>query len=202
VSYLLLGGKCRHCGAGISFRYPVVELLSALFAVCVWLHFGFSAQALFYFIFIASLLVITFIDIDHRIIPDVITLPGIAVFLIVGLALPFPRFVDALLGVLVGGGSLFLVAWVYHLLTRKEGMGGGDIKLLAMIGAVTGWQGVVFTIFLACLTGTLSGLVLMLQARKKDMKLAIPFGPFLAIGSITYLFLGPPIVEWYFNLLR
>jgi len=202
MSYLLLLGKCRNCGAAISLRYPVVELLSGLFAVCIWLQFGFTLEALIYFAFIASLLVITFIDIDHRIIPDVITLPGIVVFLVASLALPSLRFKDAALGVLVGGGSLFLVAWGYHLLTRKDGMGGGDIKLLAMIGAVLGWQGVVFTIFFASLFGTFSGLLLMLQAKQGNMKLAIPFGPFLAIGSIAYLFFGSPIISWYFDLLR
>ena len=101
------------------------------------------------------MLVITFIDIDHQIIPDVITLPGIPIFLAASLALPEITFVQSILGILIGGGSLFLVAWLYHLLTRKEGMGGGDIKLLAMIGAMIGWKGVLFTIF-AHATGSLS----------------------------------------------
>ena len=181
-SYIALRGKCRHCAARISFRYPVIEGISGIFAVGVLLKYGLSFEALIYYTFIATLLVITFIDIDHQIIPDVITLPGIPIFFVAGFALSQITVVQSLLGILVGGGSLFLVAWLYHLLTRKEGMGGGDIKLLAMMGAVIGWQGVLFTIFVASAVGTISGLLLMLKAGK-SMKLAIPFGPFLAIGG-------------------
>ena len=107
---------------------------------------------------------------------------------------------EALLGILIGGGSLLLVAWVYSLITKKEGMGGGDIKLLAMMGAIVGWQGVLFTIFVASLVGTLAGLAVMLQSRK-GLKLAVPFGPFLSIGSIAYIIFGTPLIDWYFNLL-
>jgi leader peptidase (prepilin peptidase)/N-methyltransferase len=110
--------------------------------------------------------------------------------------------VESILGILIGGGSLFLVAWLYHLLTHKEGMGGGDIKLLAMMGATIGWKGVLFTIFVASAVGTVSGLLIMLKTRKKTMKLAIPFGPFLAIGGTVYIFFGPQLIAWYFNLLR
>jgi leader peptidase (prepilin peptidase)/N-methyltransferase len=96
---------------------------------------------------------------------------------------------------------LFLVAWIYSIITKKEGMGGGDIKLLAMMGAIVGWQGVFFTIFVASLVGTLAGLAVMLQSRQ-GIKLAVPFGPFLSIGAITYIFFGTQLVNWYFNLLR
>jgi leader peptidase (prepilin peptidase)/N-methyltransferase len=105
------------------------------------------------------------------------------------------------MGILIGGGSLFLVALIYSVLTKKEGMGGGDIKLLAMMGALIGWKGVLFTIFVSSLVGTLSGLVVMLQSRK-GLKFAVPFGPFLAIGGITYIFFGTRLIDWYFNLLR
>jgi leader peptidase (prepilin peptidase)/N-methyltransferase len=105
------------------------------------------------------------------------------------------------LGICIGGGSLLLVAWAYNLITKKEGMGGGDIKLLAMIGAVIGWKGVLFTIFVASAVGTISGMLVMLKARK-SMKLAIPFGPFLAIGGIAYIFFGPQLIDWYFRLLK
>jgi leader peptidase (prepilin peptidase)/N-methyltransferase len=144
--------------------------------------------------------VITFIDIDHQIIPDIITLPGIPLFFIAGFALPGITYIDSIIGVLAGGGGLFLVAWIYHLVTKKEGMGGGDIKLLAMIGALIGWQGVLFTIFVASAVGTISGILVMLKARK-SMKLAIPFGPFLAIGGIAYIFIGPQLIYWYFSVL-
>jgi leader peptidase (prepilin peptidase)/N-methyltransferase len=201
LSYIVLGGKCRHCKAPISLRYPVIEFLSGMFAVGVALKYGITFEALIYYIFIAALLVITFSDIDHQIIPDVITLPGIPIFFVAGFALSQITVVQSLLGILVGGGSLFLVAWLYHLVTKKEGMGGGDIKLLAMMGAVIGWQGVLFTIFVASAVGTISGLLLMLKAGK-SMKLAIPFGPFLALGGTAYILFGPQLIAWYFNLLR
>jgi leader peptidase (prepilin peptidase)/N-methyltransferase len=201
LSYIWLRGRCRACGASFSIRYAVVELLGGLFAFGTFLKFGLSLEALIYFAFVATLLVITFIDIDHRIIPDVISLPGIPLFFLASLGLPQIRLIDSLLGILVGGGSLFLVAWTYSLITRKQGMGGGDIKLLAMIGAVIGWQGVLFTIFLSSAVGTLTGMAVMIRSRK-GMKLAIPFGPFLAIGGIAYIFFGPRLINWYLHLLR
>jgi leader peptidase (prepilin peptidase)/N-methyltransferase len=201
LSYIALKGKCRHCSAPIAFRYPVVELISGVFALGVYLKYGIRLETPIYYAFIATLLVITFIDIDHQIIPDVITLPGIPIFFAASFALKQISFVESILGILAGGGSLFLVAWLYHLLTKKEGMGGGDIKLLAMIGAVIGWKGVLFTIFLASAVGTLAGMLIMLKTRK-TMKLAVPFGPFLAIGGITYILFGPQLINWYFNLLR
>jgi leader peptidase (prepilin peptidase)/N-methyltransferase len=200
-SYLWLKGQCRRCKVKISMRYPMVELLGGLVALGTYLRFGLTIETLIYYVFIAALLVVTFIDLDHRIIPDVITLPGIPICFAASFALPVITYKDALLGILVGGGSLFLVAWVYTILTKKEGMGGGDIKLLAMMGAIVGWQGVLFTIFVASLVGTLAGFAVMLQSRK-GMKLAVPFGPFLSIGSITYIFFGTELVTWYLNLLR
>jgi leader peptidase (prepilin peptidase)/N-methyltransferase len=200
LSYLWLRGRCRYCRVKIAGRYPIIELLGGLFALATFLKFGLTLQGLIYFAFIACLLVVTFIDLDHRIIPDIITLPGIPVCFAASFAIPSVAYKDALLGIVIGGGSLFSVAWIYTLLTKKEGMGGGDIKLLAMMGALVGWQGVLFTIFVSSLVGTLSGLAIMLQSRK-GMKLAVPFGPFLAIGCITYIFFGTPLIAWYFNLL-
>jgi len=201
LSYLLLRGRCRDCGARISLRYPVVELLSGAFAAMALARFGLGWQALLMYALIAAFLVITFIDLDHRIIPDVITLPGIPI----GLAASFgPGMIsplEALLGILAGGGSLFLVAWGYQLVTQREGMGGGDIKLLAMIGAFIGWKGVLLTIFIASLTGTLAGMALIFR-RRGDMKLAVPFGPFLAVGAIAYLFMGPELISWYLAAVR
>lgn len=201
LSYIFLMGKCRQCRNRISIRYPVIEFLSGLLAVCAYLKSGFTLEALVYYIFIAVLVVITFIDIDHRIIPNAISLPGIPIFFLASFAVPSVNYVDSLIGILVGGGSLYIVAWVYSFLTGKEGMGGGDIKLLAMIGALIGWKGVFFTIFIGSATGTLVGLAIMLYTRK-NMKLAVPFGPFLAIGAVTYIFFGPEIIYWYFNLMR
>ncbi len=200
-SYIALRGKCRQCKVSISFRYPVIEFMSGILAVGILIKYGIAFEAVIYYTFVSILLVITFIDIDHQIIPDVITLPGIPIFFAASFALPEVTVVQSILGILIGGGSLYLVAWLYHLLTQKEGMGGGDIKLLAMMGAVIGWQGVLFTIFMGSAVGTVSGLLLMLK-RRKTMKLAIPFGPFLAMGGMAYIFWGPRLIAWYFSLLR
>jgi leader peptidase (prepilin peptidase)/N-methyltransferase len=149
-----------------------------------------------YYALISSLLVITFIDIDNQIIPDVITLPGIPIFFFASFAFAAITYKDSLLGILAGGGSLLLIAVTYNLLTKKEGMGGGDIKLLAMIGAALGWKGVLFTIFIGSAIGTLMGIILMLRTRR-GLKLAIPFGPFLSMGAIIYIFFGSSIINWY-----
>ena len=200
LSYLWLKGRCRHCGTRIPFRYVVVELMTGVVAVGILFHFGLTLEGLIYFVFISSLIIMTFIDIDHRIIPDVITLPGILIGLIASLALPTVGFKNAIIGMLVGGGSLWLVAWVYYLLTRKDGMGGGDIKLLAMMGTIVGLKGVIFTIFVSSAVETVVGVTLMI-IKGKDMKFAVPFGPFLSIGAITYIFFGHEIIRAYFNLL-
>ena len=197
-SYLWLKGRCRHCQASISLGYPMVELLTGIIALDIFFMFGLTPAGIIYFIFISSLLVITFIDIDHQIIPDVITLPGIPIGLAVSFVLPAITFKTSMLGMLAGGGSLWVVAWSYSLITRKEGMGGGDIKLLAMIGAFIGWKGVIFTIFAASVAGTFVGLTVML-VKGKNLKFAIPFGPFLSIGAMSYLFFGEKILAWYFH---
>ncbi len=200
ISYLLLRGRCRGCQATISIRYPIVELLTGLFAMITWLQFGPNPATAIYFLFIAALLVITFIDIDHRIIPDVISLPGIPIGFAASFLLPDLAWTDALIGIAAGGGILLSIAWGYHFLTGKEGMGGGDIKLLAMIGAFLGWKGVLFTVMASSFIGTVVGVIMMVRARK-GMKMALPFGPFLSIGAIVYLFFGPQIIGWYFGLL-
>jgi leader peptidase (prepilin peptidase)/N-methyltransferase len=200
ISYIVLRGRCRGCKTSISIRYPIVELLCGLFAMASWMRFGNSLPALIYFIFIAALLAITFIDIDHRIIPDIISLPGIPLGFLASLILPQLKWSDSLIGIGVGGGILLAIAWGYQIATGKDGMGGGDIKLLAMIGAFLGWKGVLFTIMASSLIGTVVGIVLMVRAGK-GIKMAMPFGPFLAIGAILYLFFGPQLIDLYFNLL-
>ncbi|WP_319409663.1 prepilin peptidase [uncultured Desulfosarcina sp.] len=200
LSYLLLMGKCRSCGASIAIRYPLVELLGGLFALACTLSFGPTIHGLVVFAFIATLTVVTFIDLDHRIIPDSISLPGIPLFFLAAMAVPTITWRASAIGIVAGGGSLFVVAWVYQLITGREGMGGGDIKLLAMIGAMIGWQGILFTLFAASAIGTLVGMLAMIRSGK-GMKLAIPFGPFLAMGATIYLFFGEALIFWYVNLL-
>lgn len=201
ISFMLLQARCRHCGAAIAWRYPLVELLSGLLALGALARFGPSWPALIYYLFMAALLVITFIDIDHRIIPDVITLPGIPIGFMASFGLPAVTWLDSLIGLLVGGGVLLAIAMIYHLLTHREGMGGGDIKLLALIGTLTGLKGVLFTVFVSSAVGTVAGLLSMLYTRQ-GMKLAIPFGPFLSIGAMAYLFFGPELIFWYVHWAR
>ena len=198
VSYILLRGRCASCRVSIPVRYPFVEALTGLaFLGCGW-FFGLSPAAVVYCLFLAALIVITFIDLDHQIIPDVISLPGIVIGFLCSFAIPWLSWSDSLLGILLGGGSLWLVAVVYELLTKKEGMGGGDIKLLAMLGAFLGWKAILPIIFISSLIGSLVGVPLMLL-KKADSKLAIPFGPFLALGAVIYLFWGPKLIAWYLS---
>ena len=198
LSYIWLKGRCRNCNAPISFRYPLVELMNGIVAVALLFKFGLSVESLVYFVFISSLIVITFIDLDHQIIPDIITLPGIPMGLIASFALPTITLKASALGLLIGGGSLWFVAWAYNLIAHRDGMGGGDIKLLAMIGTIVGWKGVIFTIFTSSVAGSCVGITMML-IKGKNMKFAIPFGPFLSIGAIAYVFFGAQFIAWYLN---
>ena len=196
ISYLLLGGRCRHCRSPISFQYPLVEGITALGSFILFIKFGPSLSYLFYFLFVASLIVITVIDLYHQIIPDVISLPGIGVGLLASLLIPQITFLNSLFGVLLGGGSLFLVATIYQWFFKREGMGGGDVKLLAMIGAFLGWKAVVLTILLGSLIGSIIGISIMIL-KGKDFKYAIPFGPFLSTGAVIALFYQNEIIFWY-----
>lgn len=200
LSYAFLRGRCRHCRTGISFRYPAVELAAGLTALSVYAAYGPSVQALVYFAFIATLWVVTLIDIDHRIIPDAISLPGIPIFFLASLALPGMTVKESVLGILIGGGSLYAIALAYSVIQKADGMGGGDIKLLAMIGALVGWKGVLFTLFASSALGTVTGIGLMI-ANGKTMKMAVPFGPFLSAGAVVYIFFGSRLIDWYLSLL-
>jgi len=208
ISYLVLTGCCRFCREKISPRYFVVELLMALFAVALWLRFGFGITFLVAFIFVAALIVVSFIDLDVRIVPDVISLPGIGVGLLISAVIglwsvapppAIPNPLSSLFGILLGGGILLLVAWGYQFLTGREGMGGGDVKLLAMIGAFLGWPAVPVTLFFASLAGSLVGLVLIAK-KGVGVKYALPFAPFLCMGAIFHLFFGEEIIAFYLLL--
>ena len=201
LSYLLLGGRCASCGVGISLRYPAIEALTGVLFALVLYYFGFSLATLVYWLLSAALVVITFIDLDHQIIPDVISLPGIVIGFACSFLIPWLSWLDSLYGILLGGGLLLSIAWLYEKLARREGMGGGDIKLLGMLGAFLGWKAIFPVVFLASLVGTLIGVPLML-IKKGDSRLAIPFGPFLAFGALVYLFWGQDLVVWYLTLLR
>jgi leader peptidase (prepilin peptidase) / N-methyltransferase len=205
VSYLFLKARCRACGERISFRYFVVELLMASLSVALYYQFGLSLAFAVGFVFIAALIVISFIDLDVRIVPDVISLPGIVaglVFSVVGryvIGDPFelvPSPLSSLIGILAGGGFLLALAWAYESFTGVEGMGGGDIKLLAMIGAFLGWPAIPLTLFFSSLGGSVVGLTAML-IKGVGRRYALPFAPFLCLGAILYLFFGRELVQFY-----
>lgn len=200
VSYIVLRARCRNCSSVISARYPVVEAASGLFAVALVVRYGLRWEALVLYAFVAALLVVTFIDIDQQIIPNIITYPGVAIGLAVSFFSGFITVKDALLGVALGAGILLVVALGYYVFTKNEGMGGGDVKLLAMIGAFLGWKAVIFTIFVGSAVGTLVGVAV---ARKsgRGRKTAVAFGPFLSLGALLYLFHGPELMTWYIHLL-
>lgn len=199
VSYVHLRGKCRHCGEKISFRYFLVEAINAFLYVAVLWRFGPGWDAVLYAVLCSALIVITFIDLDFQIIPDRITLVGIPVGLVAGsLILPDPfmrfsalGFKSSLIGFLVGGGLFYLIAVV-----SKGGMGGGDIKMMAMIGGLMGWKSVLLITFLGSLSGSVIGIFLMVY-KGKGRKSKIPFGPFLALGTVITLFFGQEILIWY-----
>ena len=201
ISYLVLGGKCRYCNKPISLQYPLIEGITALSSFLLFVKFGATLTYLFYFSFISALIVITVIDLYHQIIPDVISIPGIGVGLLGSLIIRYITFPNSLIGVLVGGGSLFLVATLYQWFFKREGMGGGDVKLLAMIGGFLGWKSVILTILLSSFIGSIVGIVIMLL-KGKDFKYAIPFGPFLSLGAVISLFYGEALISWYFGLRR
>ncbi len=205
LSYLFLRGHCRSCKTLISPRYFIVELLMAMLALVLFQRFGLSLVFFVNFLFVGALIVITFIDLDVRIVPDVISLPGIVLGLLFSVVnrlmladqlsvLPSP--LSSLLGIVIGGGSLLLVAWGYQLFTGREGMGGGDIKLLAMIGAFLGWHSVPLTLFTASVAGSIVGILLMWR-EGVDGQYALPFAPFLCFGALFALFFGDWLLAFY-----
>jgi len=227
LSYVMLGGKCRGCKKHISARYPLVELLTALlFAAVAW-HDGVSFGLLFNLVFSAALLSLVFIDAEHMILPNVITYPGIVFAVVARIALPYltgtlyfddlpslthgvltetpiwvTSLVGALLGALIGGGSLWLMGWIWEKLRGVEAMGLGDVKMMFMVGAYLGWRLTILTIFVGVLSGSVIGILLMARHGKKDMQMLLPFGVFLGIGSIAAILFGANLVEWYAGQFR
>jgi leader peptidase (prepilin peptidase)/N-methyltransferase len=210
LSFAVLGGRCRHCFASIAWRYPLVELLTGLLAVAVLVRFGAGPVGLVYFAFGAALVAVTLIDLDWQIIPDAITLPGVVAGLVAAAALElvagqagagtFPAHTLRAVGGAVGGAlGLWLVATGYRRATGVEGLGFGDVKLAALLGAFLGVGGVFLTIFLASLAGSLIG-GLMIATGRGTVKTALPFGAFLAPIGVFVLFFGPALVGWYLGL--
>ncbi len=199
LSYLWLSGRCRDCRGRISARYPLVEALNAAgYGLIMW-RVGPTATALAYALLFSALLVVSFIDLDHMIVPDRITLPGMVLGLVAGTLL-LPRWWESLAGLLVGGGLLYFIAWISPYLFGKEGMGGGDIKLLAMIGAFLGWKPVLLTVVLGAFLGAVVG-VALIAARVLAREAYIPFGPFLSLAAVVAMLYGSAILDWYGTVL-
>lgn len=207
VSYLLLRGRCRHCDARIPVRYPLIEAATGLTSWLVFHRYGLGPAYFVYFLYSAALLTVSVIDLEHRIIPDEISLPGIAIGLVLAALTPvLPLldeigFLDAVIGLLLGGGSLLLVGLAYEAVRKQEGIGGGDIKLLAMIGVFTGWKGVLFTVFGGSLFASIVGITVMI-ARRQNGQVPIPFGPFLSGASFLYVLVGDRVLQAYWGMLQ
>jgi leader peptidase (prepilin peptidase)/N-methyltransferase len=200
-SYIMLRGRCRACHMPISFQYPLVELANAAgYGLIVW-RFGPTPEALVYMALFSALLVATGIDFAHQIIPDRITLPGIVLGILCAAAILPLGVVDSLLGIVVGGGILWLLAWASPYLFGKEGMGGGDIKLLAMVGAFLGWRQALLTIMVGAVLGSVVGLVLI-GCKFIRREQYIPFGPFIALGAVISMLFHREVLEWCFGLIH
>lgn len=205
LSFALLRGRCRTCREPISMRYPAVEVVCLVLALGSWWYFRHPLPFLVYYcLLLVPLVIVTFIDLEHRIIPDEISLSGIAVgiganTLLAPAGARLDATIDSVLGAAAGGLVLFLVAAAYEKLKKQEGLGGGDIKLIAMLGAFFGWRASIFILLFSSILGSIVGLLVILVLRK-DMKYAIPFGPFLAAAGVVYLFVGQKLILWYLHL--
>ena len=227
LSYVILGAKCRNCKEHISFRYPAVELLTAALFVTIAWHDGLHVALPFDLVFASALLALIFIDAEHMILPNVITYPGIVFAVVARVAIPYlsgtPHFDDlpsladgsfanmplwvtslagALIGALIGGGSLWLMGWTWEKLRGIEAMGLGDVKMMFMVGAYLGWRLTILTIFVGVLSGSIIGILLMARQRQRNMQMLLPFGVFLGLGAVAALLFGAPLVEWYAGQFR
>ena len=197
LSFIFLGGKCRTCKSNISMQYPIVELLTGLIFLLSYRYFGWGLEFVSKVVFLSMLIVISFVDLEHRMIPDIISLSGMILGLGFSFLLKSITFWESLLGFLIGGVLLYLVALLGDLLFKKESMGGGDIKMAAMIGAFLGWQRLLAALFIAVALGAFVGVVSMLTSSRVRKDKIIPFGPFLALGAAICVFWGERLIEIY-----
>lgn len=199
ISCLILRAKCRACGKSFGYRYFLVELLSGFLFAGVFYFDSWSWNLLEHLIFLQTLLICSFIDIELFILPDELTLSGIVIGLFGSILNPSRAMLDSIFGILMGGGFLWLMAYLYYAFTKREGMGGGDIKLLAWIGAVLGWKAIPFVIFFSAIVGSILGLALAWKERK-GLKTVIPYGPYLAVAALVYVCGGEALANAYFSL--
>lgn len=221
ISYLVLGGKCRHCHQVIPVRYPIVELLCGLLTLALFIKTGWSLRLVAELYLVLALIAITYIDLDEMIIPDAITLPGMILALVAAAVSPEVKLVGpwlggwlmhwgveshrwlsiigAVAGLILGGGTIWIIFQAYFLWRHEEGIGGGDFTLLAMIGAFLGWRAVPFTIFLGSISALVTAVIVGLKQGDFHGKMKVPFGPFLSLAALAYLFFGEQILWWYFS---
>jgi leader peptidase (prepilin peptidase)/N-methyltransferase len=227
ISWVVLRGKCRSCSSPISARYPGVELLTGIMFGAVFLRDGFSYALPFDLIFVTMLIALVFIDAEHMILPDAITFPGMVFAILARLALPYltgtPYFDDlgpsmlnlfpgwpvwavalvgAAFGALAGGGLLWLVGWAWEKLRGIEAMGFGDVKMMLMVGAFLGWRLTLLTLFLGVVSGSVTGILLMLKRRERNLQMLLPFGIFLGVGAVVALLAGKYLITWYASQFR
>jgi leader peptidase (prepilin peptidase)/N-methyltransferase len=197
LSYIILRGRCRSCEAAISLQYPLVELFTAGLLVIAYLRFGLTWDFAARGILILAMILTFFIDLKHRIIPDVLTLPGVILGFLLSFLVDSPSVLNSALGAIVGGAIFYLAAVLGEILFKKESMGGGDIKLAMLLGAFLGWKSVILVFFISALFGALIGGVALFFSRQVKDSRTIPFGPFLALGAIIAVFLGDSIITAY-----
>jgi leader peptidase (prepilin peptidase)/N-methyltransferase len=196
LSYILLKGKCRNCKSKISIQYPIIEFLTGLIYLIVYLTYGLSIQSLIFIILSSALVIIAFIDLNVQIVPDVISLPGIVIGLIISFFVPYISFINSALGVVAGGGIILIIGLAGSVIFKKEAMGGGDVKIAAMIGAFLGWRYIIISLFLGFFLGALAG-IFLIMSKIKSREDTVPFGPFIVLGSFITLLWGEKIISWY-----
>jgi leader peptidase (prepilin peptidase)/N-methyltransferase len=200
LSYIILRGRCRNCHAKISLQYPLVEFLTAAFLVLTYLRFGLTWDFAARGILILLMILTFFIDLKHRIIPDVLTFPGIILGFLFSFLVDSPTVLNSFLGILAGGVMFYLAAVLGELLFKKESMGGGDIKLAMMLGAFLGWKNILLVLFLSAFLGSVIGGVALFFSKDVKETRAIPFGPFLALGAVIAMFAGDAIISAYLKI--
>ncbi len=198
LSYFILRGKCAFCGEKISIRYLAVEIITGALLLINYRIFSINFDFFYYSLFVCLLIIVIFVDLKHMIIPDEISIGGIIAGFVMSFFSSNIRWEQSLIGILIGGGILYAIILIYYLFTKKEGMGGGDVKLLGMIGAFLGYKSIFFVIFSASLIGTVIAVPFMI-IKRKSKNFAIPFGPFLSIGALIYLYFGDEIIRLFFN---
>lgn len=202
LSWTFLKGKCRYCGQKISPRYALVELLTGILFATIYISFGYNIETIYYMFLVSLLIIITFIDLDHYIIPDSLIIIGSIFAVVFNLFVKLVSIRSMLLGALICGGGMLLLIYLIELAVKKEVMGGGDIKLFAMLGLFLGLKGGLLTILLSVYVGAIYGIITIVYSKikKQEYNSMIPYGPFISVGALVYVLYGTQIINWYLNL--